>query len=97
MADILLPESIQLTLDELVCYYHQFGAKFKCKYICSIIASHHRVTITCSTFKSIFKSGAKQENESNRQRTKRYYYEWTEQIIVIGRLQADNSMHYFKI
>ena len=75
MADILLPESIQLTLDELVCYYHQFGAKFKCKYICSIIASHHRVPITCSTFKSIFKSGAKQENESNRQRTKRYYYE----------------------
>ena len=55
MTDILLPECIQLTLDELVCYYHQVRPKFKYKQILSITTSHHRVPITYSTFKSICK------------------------------------------
>ena len=54
MTDMLLPECIQLILDELVCYYHQVRPKFKYKEILSIIASHHRVPITYSTFKSIY-------------------------------------------
>ena len=55
MTDILLLECIQLTLDESLYYYHQVTPKLKYKEILSIIASHHRVSITYSTFKSMCK------------------------------------------
>ena len=55
MANILLPACIQLTLDELVCYYHHVRPRFKHKEILSIIVSHHRVRIAYSTIKPIWK------------------------------------------
>ena len=70
----LLPECIQLTLDELGCYYHQVRPKFKYKEILSIIASHHRVRITYSTFRSICKrEGLNRKKIVTDRELKKYY------------------------